>query len=175
MQKRINIDLEVKSKKWLALKNSENFVSKTCEKLILASEIGKFLQKKSNQLELSISLVSDAQIKKINQQFRGKNKATNVLSFSFLDENLLRAQGFAKATKSSSHLFLGDIVLAFETIEKEAKKAEKKIEHHLSHLLLHGLLHLIGHDHENEKDAMIMEKIEIKILKNLKIPNPYLI
>ena len=173
MESRINIDLETKSKKWLAVKNIEKFINKTCPELILLSEIKTFLRKKSNSLELSISLVSNAQIKKINQQFRNKNKATDVLSFSFLDEKLIHKNGFENVTKPMQQLFLGDIVLAFEIINKEALAAKKDFHHHLTHLLLHSILHLIGHDHEKPKDAKIMEEIEIKILKKLGINNPY--
>lgn len=189
MAKQIEIDVQIKSKKWSEiknpqttnsriknskLKNIENFIAETCADLILESEINSFLQKKSNQLEVAISLVSNAQIKKINQEFRGKNKPTDVLSFPFLDEKLMRAQGFKKAAAKQSHIFLGDIILAFETTKKEAKEQNKDIHQHLTHLLLHSLLHLIGYDHENKKDAEVMEKIEVKILKKFGIKNPYL-
>lgn len=173
MKSRICIDLETKSKKWLKIKNVEKFIIKTCQELILLSEIKTFLRKKSNYLELAVSLVSNAQIKKINQKFRDKNKATNVLSFSFLDEKLIRKNGFENTVKPMPQLFLGDIILAFEIINKEAIAVEKDFHHHLTHLLLHSILHLIGYDHEKTKDAKIMEEIEIKILKKLGIKNPY--
>lgn len=174
MQNNINIDVVTKSKKWLAIKNVEKFVEKTCQELILLSEIKSFLKKKSNCLELSVSLVSNAQIKKINQEFRNKNTPTNVLSFPFLDEKLIRKNGFENVTKSMPQLFLGDVVVAYEITAKEALLAKKDFHHHLTHLLLHSILHLIGYDHEKTKDAEIMEKIEIKILQKLKINNPYL-
>ena len=173
MATQIQIDLQTKSKKWLAEKNAEKFITKICKKLILLTEIKSHFSKKANQLEVAISLVSDAQIKKINQQFRSKNKATDVLSFPALDENLIRKKGFAGATKNQPHIFLGDIVLAYETIAQEALSGGKTFNNHLTHLLLHSILHLIGHDHENEKDAEIMENLEIKILQKLKIKNPY--
>lgn len=174
MQNLIHIDLAIKSKKWLALKNIEKFIEKTCVELILLSEIKSFL-KKQNHLELSICLVSNAQIKKINQEFRNKNKPTDVLSFSFLDEKLIRKIGFKNVAKPMQQMFLGDIILAFETINKEALATKKDFYHHLTHLLLHSILHLIGYDHERKKDAAIMEKIEIKILQKLKIKNPYIL
>ena len=172
-QNRIHIDLATKSKKWLVVKNIEKFVEKTCAELILLTEIKSFL-KKQNCLELSVSLVSNTQIKKINHEFRDKNKPTDVLSFSFLDEKLIRKIGFENVTKPMQQLFLGDIVLAFEIINKEAIAAKKDFHHHLTHLLLHSILHLIGYDHEKKKDAEIMEEIEIKILRKLKIGNPYI-
>jgi len=172
-QRLIHVDVVAKSKKWLSIKNIEKFIEKTCKELILLSEIKSFL-KKQNSLDLSVSLVSDAQIKKINHEFRNKNKATDVLSFSFLDEKLIRKNGFENVVKSMPQLFLGDIVLAFETINKEAIAAKKDFYHHLTHLLLHSILHLIGYDHENKEDAKIMEKIETKILQKIGIKNPYL-
>ncbi len=166
MTKQIHIDIAVKSKKWTAIKNIEKFIAEICTTLIPLTELNKYLQKKSNQLEVSISLSSDAQIKKINHEFRGKNKATDVLSFPFLD--------FKSSKNLGPNIFLGDIVLAFETINKEAVLAKKDFHDHLTHLVLHSLLHLLGHDHEKTADAKIMEDLEIKILKKIGIANPYL-
>jgi len=165
MTKQIDIDVALKSKKWLAIKNIEKFIVEICESLIPLTELNKHLKKKSNRLELSVCLSSDAQIKKINHEFRNKNKATNVLSFPFLDFKLNKNLG--------PNIFLGDIVLAFETINKEAVLAKKNFHDHLTHLVLHSLLHLIGHDHEKIADAKIMEDLEIKILKKIGIKNPY--
>ncbi len=69
---------------------------------------------------------------------------------------------------------LGDLILAFETIEREATEQQKTFRDHTAHLLVHGVLHLLGHDHELEKQASAMEQKEIKILKKLGINNPYL-
>jgi len=173
MIKQIEIDVQIKSKKWSEIKNLK--IKNICAQLIVETELKKFLQKKSNRLEMSVSLVSDAQIKKINNQFRGKNKPTDVLSFSFLDEKLIRSKGLKEALCKHSQIFLGDIILSFETIKKEALKQNKNFSHHLTHLILHSILHLIGYDHENKKDAKIMEEIEIKILKKFGIKNPYTI
>ena len=141
----IAVDVVTKSKKWVG---KEKLVERLAKKLISLV--------KSDAQELSISLVSDRQMKKINFQFRDKNKPTNVLSFPAFDR-----------------LFLGDIVIAYETLEREAKEQKKKFNDHLTHLILHSILHLLGHDHEEEKMAQKMEKLEIKILKQLDIENPY--
>jgi probable rRNA maturation factor len=168
----ISIDLVSKSKKWLAEKNIEKFIKKTCEELILLTDLKKILRK-NFQLEVAISLVSDLQIKKMNQQFRSKSAATNVLSFPALDENLLRQIGLKKLVGGAEYLFLGDIVIAYETTKKEALLQKKDFHHHLTHLILHSILHLLGHDHEESNMAEKMENLEIKILKKLKIKNPY--
>ena len=141
----IAVDVVTKSKKWVG---KEKLVERLAKKLISLV--------KSDAQELSISLVSDRQMKKINFQFRDKNKPTNVLSFPAFDR-----------------VFLGDIVIAYETLEREAKEQKKKFNDHLTHLILHSILHLLGHDHEEEKMAQKMEKLEIKILKQLDIENPY--
>jgi probable rRNA maturation factor len=106
--------------------------------------------------ELTVVLADDAFIRELNKTYRGKNKPTNVLSF----------------VGSREHL--GDVVLALETIQKEAAMQKKTFKGHATHLLVHGTLHLLGHDHENESDAETMEALEIKILKKLGVANPYL-
>ena len=141
----IAVDVVTKNKKWTG---KEKLVERLAKKLISLT--------KSDAQELAISLVSDRQMKKINFQFRDKNKPTNVLSFPAFDR-----------------LFLGDIVIAYETLEREAKEQKKKFNDHLTHLILHSILHLLGHDHEKEKMAQKMEKLEIKILKQLDIESPY--
>ncbi len=168
----INIDVVIKSKKWQDEKNIENFIDKTCQNLIPLTDLKKILTK-DFELELSVLLVSDAQIKKINSQFRQKNKPTNVLSFPALDENLIRNIGIKKVVGSNTYLLLGDIIIAQETVKKESLAQKKKFRDHLTHLILHSILHLIGYDHEDEKMANTMEALEVKILKRIGIANPY--
>lgn len=168
----ISIDITLKSKKWQQEKNIEKLIEKICQTLIPLTDLKKIL-KKDFELELSILLVSDAQIKKINQEFRQKNKPTNVLSFPALDENLLRQSGIKKAVGKSDYLLLGDIIISYESVKKESLAQKKHFHDHLTHLILHSILHLIGHDHEDEKMANTMEALEIKILQKLGIKNPY--
>ncbi len=169
----ICVDVALKSKKWLEEKKIENFIVKTCETLIPLTDLKKILQK-DFELELTVLLVSDQQIKKINSEFRQKNKPTNVLSFPSLDENLVRKVGIKKAAGPCAYLLLGDIILSYQTIKKESLAQKKKFRDHLTHLILHSILHLIGHDHEDETMATEMEALEVKILKKIGIPNPYI-
>jgi len=107
--------------------------------------------------ELSLAFVSDSDIRKLNRDYRHKDSPTNVLSFP--DE------GPAP--------LLGDIVLALETIRREAAEKAISIEAHVSHLIIHGFLHLQGYDHETEATAADMEALEITALTALNIDNPY--
>lgn len=168
----IIVDVVTKSKKWSVEKNIEKFVEKTCQKIIPLTDLKKII-KKDFTLEVAVLLVCDSQMKKINFEFRQKNKPTNVLSFPALDEKLIRKVGIKKAASAAQHLFLGDIIISYETVKKESLAQKKKFNDHLTHLILHSILHLIGYDHEDKKMAKIMENLEIKILKTLQIKNPY--
>jgi len=90
------------------------------------------------------------------------------------NEKLLQTQNIDKVIGNSNFLALGDILFAYQTIDKEAKQQNKSFQNHLTHLLVHGILHLLGCDHETAEMAKIMEEQEIAILNKFKIPNPYL-
>ena len=116
-------------------------------------------------LEISLVLTDDAQIRQLNKTYRFKDKPTNVLSFPQIDWTDPPVKGFPVS--------LGDIILAFETIEREAKEQNKTLTQHVQHLLVHGTLHLCGYDHEDDEEAEAMESLEVKILKTLDVKNPY--
>jgi probable rRNA maturation factor len=113
--------------------------------------------------ELSLVFSDDAGIRELNAGWRGKDKPTNVLSFP----------AFPVRPGDPLPPMLGDIVLAAETIFREADLEEKPFEHHLTHLVIHGFLHLVGYDHETEDEAETMEAIERRALARLAIPDPY--
>jgi probable rRNA maturation factor len=110
--------------------------------------------------ELAIVLTDDSAVRQLNRLWRGIDAPTNVLSFP------------SKQTADEPP-HLGDIVLAFETIAREAKAEGKPFAHHLAHLAVHGFLHLVGYDHDQDADAEAMEQTERKILRRLNIPDPY--
>jgi len=110
--------------------------------------------------ELAIVLTDDSAIRSFNRLWRGVDAATNVLSFP------------TRPVRGEPR-HLGDIVLAYETIAREARAERKPLAHHVAHLAVHGFLHLLGYDHERDAEAEQMERLERKILRRLAIPDPY--
>lgn len=113
--------------------------------------------------ELSLVFTDDANIRTINAKWRHIDKATNVLSFP----------AFPIQPGQQPGPILGDIVIARETVQREAQEENKSFDDHLSHLIVHGLLHLTGYDHQNDDEAEQMESLERKILASLGISDPY--
>ena len=110
---------------------------------------------------LAIRVVDAAEGQQLNDTFRGKNYATNVLSFP------------ADIQLPEGPVILGDIAICLPVVIQEASDQGKSFEQHLAHMVIHGCLHLLGFDHENDEDALEMEMKEIGILQNLGYPNPY--
>lgn len=111
---------------------------------------------------VDVLLTSDAEMQRLNAQWRGIDKPTDVLSFPVGD-----------APQGQADPFLGDIALGLETCVQDARAMEREIARHVSHLAVHGFLHLLGYDHEESADAEAMEGLEVKILGDLGYPNPY--
>jgi len=118
--------------------------------------------------ELSIVLTSNEQVQTLNQEYRSKDQPTNVLSFPALE-----CEFPGHVVMEPGPLHLGDIVLAFGVVCDEAKSQKITLEHHVMHLIVHGVLHLIGFDHIDDDMAEEMESLEISILKDFGIANPY--
>lgn len=113
--------------------------------------------------EVSLVLADDAMMAAINSQWRNQPKPTNVLSFP----------AFPLAPGGQPGPMLGDIILARETIEREAADLGKPVDEHITHLIVHGFLHLFGYDHIENSDAEKMEAIETRILTSLDLSDPY--
>ena len=112
-------------------------------------------------MELSVRIVDEEEIKDLNRQYRDKSSPTNVLSFDngALDE--------------SGKILMGDIVICASVVSEEAEEQHKLVNHHFAHMLVHGFLHLCGYDHYGEAEAKEMESLEVRILGGLGISDPY--
>ncbi len=117
-------------------------------------------------VEISIVLADDAVIQGLNRDWRGKDAPTNVLSFASLDDE-------DAPLVPGAPLLLGDVILAWETVAREAAEQDKPLADHFSHLMIHGILHLVGFDHEDDADADEMETLESTLLAALGIPDPH--
>lgn len=123
--------------------------------------------------EISLLACNDARIAVLNEDFRGKPRPTNVLSWPS-DERAAAIDGEMPAPpRPGPDNELGDIAIAFDTCKREADAAGKTMRDHTLHLLVHGTLHLLGFDHERDRDATLMEGLETEILGKLGIRDPY--
>ena len=139
----------------------------------LINDFKKTLNKISNEIYKNSSLMNTNKINSVSVLFAGEKKITE-LNSRFRKRNLpTNVLSFPSYIERSKKIFLGDIIFSAETIFKEAKRDKKSCNNHLIHLFIHGFLHLLGYDHQTEVNAKIMEGLEIKILKTLKIDNPY--
>jgi probable rRNA maturation factor len=116
--------------------------------------------------EIGVSVVGPAESRRLNAQYRGRDKPTNVLSFPVPD---LPASG----PSDDEPRPLGDLVICPQVLRTEAREQKKSLKAHWAHLVVHGSLHLIGYDHERDADASRMERREIAVLRRLGFANPY--
>jgi probable rRNA maturation factor len=141
-----------------ALPRAERFAACVVGAVLADRKVGL-----THPAEVGVVLADDAFVRRLNREHRGKDKATNVLSFPL--ERASAARGRA--------LLLGDIVLAYRTIRREARAERKRLASHAAHMLVHGTLHLLGYDHERARAARVMEGHEVRILKRLGVADPY--
>jgi len=139
-------------------------IDKLCQNAALAAlaVCGKAVS--GAKAELSLVLADNAALRELNREFRGQDKPTNVLSFPASE----------KPQPGAPMVLLGDVVLAYETVAREAQVQGKSLAEHTAHMVVHGVLHLLGFDHERGgSEAERMEALETQILAKLGIPNPY--
>jgi len=151
----VQIDVIVRSARWRKRPTAKTIVKQAV--LAAAKAVS------TRPIELAIVLSDDSAIRALNRNWRSKNAPTNVLSFPAATPGNAR----------SASPYVGDIVIAYQTTAREAVAEGKRFNHLLPHLAIHGFLHLLGYDHENDRDAQKMERLERKILKRLAIPDPY--
>lgn len=151
---RLCVDVVQEAGDWGSQESVVDAVTQAAEALAATYELER------DQLEACVALSCDEHVARLNKTYRGKPAPTNVLSFP------------ASGSRPEAN-FLGDVILAGETVAREAAALGLPFKHHLQHLVVHGLLHLLGFDHERDEDAKVMEAIEVRTLAHLGIPNPY--
>lgn len=180
-----------------ALPDAENLALRAAE-LALAQADGI----PDGPAELSVVLADDATVQELNRTYRGKDKPTNVLSFAIHADDLdgddpgldaapdgedagdfdADGPGFDEESVSATRfpsqdgpvpVLLGDVILAFETVRREAAEQGKPLADHFTHLVIHGVLHLLGYDHIEDDEAEAMERLETRILAGVGIADPY--
>ena len=158
----LKIDVLVDSKHWKNAAAAKDVVRRALKQAATALS--------TKTAELAIVLTDDAAMRRLNRNWRGIDAPTNVLSFATKNSgDQLDEQSGGQFV--GNHL--GDIVLAYETVKREAHRGGKAFDHHLAHLVVHGFLHLLGYDHGNDAQARRMETTERAILRDLAVPDPY--
>jgi probable rRNA maturation factor len=152
-----SIDVVIDSARWRRVPRAA---------IVVRRAIGAAVSARARNAELSGILTSDRAIRALNRRWRGRDTPTNVLSFP------APSQAPGRLPRGAPR-HLGDIVLAYETVAREARADGKPLDHHIAHLALHGFLHLLGYDHESHGQAEAMERRERRILARLGVPDPY--
>ena len=153
----IDLALSIEADGWSAVPDPEGLIQTALDEAERQSGL-----RLADGAEVSVMLCDDAAIRELNATWRGKDKATNVLSFPAALPGALHERPM-----------LGDIAIAWETTASEAAAEGKALRDHLTHLAVHGFLHLIGFDHEDEAEANTMETLETRILAGLGVADPY--
>jgi probable rRNA maturation factor len=152
----IALDVMVEAGDWSRLAGAEALAHRAAEAALAVADAA------DEDVEVSVMLTDDPQIRELNRTWRTKDKPTNVLSFPAPEQ---------PGAEGPRHL--GDLALAYETLVREAEEESKALADHFAHLIVHGILHLLGHDHEDEAEAETMEALEVKALATLGIADPY--
>jgi probable rRNA maturation factor len=159
MSEAVTVEVSVHCDAWLAACPEAEVLAEAAARAALSRTAGSLA---AAPLILGLILTDDAEQRGLNRTYRGRDAPTNVLSFAIGDP-----------APVGSAVLLGDVVLAFATVEREAAEQHKPLAEHLRHLVVHGVLHLLGFDHQSAAEAEVMEAREVEILANLGVPDPY--
>nr|WP_137388314.1 rRNA maturation RNase YbeY [Rhodoligotrophos defluvii] len=156
---RLSIDILIEDQAWND-NDVDDLEGLTCSAVEAACSVAGLV---GQETEVCVLFTDDDEIRRLNAEFRGKDKPTNVLSFPAGDG----------PQPEGAPLMLGDIVLARGVVVAEAAAQGKPLASHVAHLIVHGMLHLAGFDHEQHEEAELMEALEAKALARLGVPDPY--
>lgn len=149
----LELDLQVATESTADLPSEDDF----------SSWVKVALPTSGDEYEVTVRIVDEEESQALNNEYRGKDKPTNVLSFPF------------EAPMDLEIPLLGDLVICSQVVSREAIEQDKPLLHHWAHMTIHGILHLRGYDHINDDEAEEMEALETQLLASLTIPDPYLI
>lgn len=167
--KPVAVDILIEAPAWLdALPSAEAVVERAA-----AQAFAQATTPDDRTWECAILLADDERLRALNRQFRGKDKATNVLSFPANRHDGNYSDELQVVPADDEPLQWGDIAIAYGVTAAEAREQGKTLANHLSHLVVHGILHLVGHDHEQPEEAERMEALERQILWEIGVADPY--
>lgn len=172
MKSKLNLDVVIDDERWT--ENVDFDVLKVSEELgelvfsYMEEEGEHELLGAGKTFGVNVCLSCDAEVHRLNKEFRGMDKPTNVLSFANVDDEV-----FWDELDACDEAELGDIILAYETLVTEAQTKGISVYAHYCHLLVHGFLHLLGFDHQEDDEAEEMEGLETEILAAFSIDDPY--
>lgn len=158
----LDVDISIQDPEWNSIPEVESVVEKSVRTTMLMAPQPERIRAKA--IEISVLLANDDLMHVLNREYRNKDNPTNVLTFASLDSE----DFFIGDTVG-----LGDVALSYQTIDREAREEGRFFRDHLMHLVVHGTLHLLGYNHKQEGEAIIMEALEIRILEKLGVQNPY--
>lgn len=155
-----------KSKLWLSVQHADPRLAETLPRATIRRWVQAALMAPA---ELTIRFVGQAEGQKLNRDYRGKNYATNVLTFAYSDDD----EGGTVSEIDPDAVTQADIVLCTDVLLQEASQQKISVEQHAAHLIVHGVLHAQGYDHDDNEEAAEMEQLEAEILAGLGWPDPY--
>lgn len=164
----VTVDLVINHPAWESMQiQLEDFTQDVIGLTLSMADLPQEL--KSREIDICVVLTNDSGIHALNRDYRGVDKPTNVLSFANLDSE----SAIDELAQENMPFALGDVIIAWETMQREALEQKKEFLNHLRHMMVHGALHLLGYDHMENEEAHVMESLEIKILEKMNVENPY--
>lgn len=165
----LDVDCDIVAGDWDESADWTALVTRAVSAAMAGAGFGPLVAGEGDLVEVAVRLTDDEEIQRLNRDFRGKDKPTNVLSFPMHEpddiSDVLGSEGM--------DVLLGDIAVALETVLREAEEKSIRMEDHVMHLVVHGTLHLLGMDHQHDAEANAMEDLETRILARLGIADPY--
>ena len=161
----LTVDVAVRDDRWFGVEGDPTAAVESATR----AAIGQVGLDVGAAVEISVVLGDDVLVQSLNRDFRKQDRPTNVLSFA-----LTEGEGAPNSRSPGEPVMLGDVVLAFDTVTREAREQSKSFRDHALHLVVHGILHLMGYDHGTESEARVMERMEQQVLADLGIADPYL-